>query len=303
VNRPVAVAAALALLVAACAPAPLRPTAAEPQPAAASSPDDDEYVAAARRGERVYRVDGGASLVVIEVRRAGSLSQFGHDHVVASRSARGHVDATRRRADLRFRLDELTVDEPALREEAGFTTRPTAEDIAGTRANMLERVLESDRHAEAADHVVASRSARGHVDATRRRADVRFRLDELTVDEPALRDQAGFTTRPSAEDIAGTRANMLERVLESDRYAEAAVHVESREGGPLTVTLTLHGIAREIDVPVAVEVSDDAVEASGRCELRLSDFGMAPVAILGGAIRVDDTVVVRFRIRATRLAG
>jgi hypothetical protein len=231
VNRPAAGFLALALLLAACAPAPLRPPAGESRPSAAPGAEADEYAAAARRGERVYRVDGAASVVVIEVRRAGSLAQFGHDHVVASRSARGHVDATRRRAD------------------------------------------------------------------------VRFRLDELTVDEPALRDQAGFTTRPSAEDIAGTRANMLERVLESDRYAEAAVHVESREGGPLTVTLTLHGIAREIDVPVAVEVSDDAVEASGRCELRLSDFGMAPFAILGGAIRVDDTVVVRFRIRATRLAG
>jgi polyisoprenoid-binding protein YceI len=96
---------------------------------------------------------------------------------------------------------------------------------------------------------------------------------------------------------------MLERVLESDRHAEAAVHVESREGGPFTVTLTLHGVARAIDAPGTFEVSDDAVEASGRCELRLSDFGMAPFAILGGAIRVDDTVVVRFRIRATRLAG
>lgn len=229
--RTVAAAAALALVLVACAPAPLRAPPAGSPPSAAPAIEDDAYAAAARRGERVYRVDGPASLVVVEVRRAGSLAQFGHDHVVASRTARGHVDAGGRRADLRFRLDELTVD------------------------------------------------------------------------EPALRDEAGFTTRPSTEDIAGTRANMLERVLESDRYAEAAVRVEGREGAPFTVTLTLHGVAREIDAPVAVEVSDDAVEASGRCELRLSDFGMAPFAILGGAIRVDDTVVVRFRIRATRLAG
>ncbi|NDP43071.1 MAG: YceI family protein [Aromatoleum sp.] len=94
----------------------------------------------------VFRVDPVRSLVVIEVRRAGSLAQFGHDHVVASHDVAGIIAPDEGRADLYLPLDALVVDEPVLRAEAGFDTQPSAADIAGTRRNMLEKVLETDRH-------------------------------------------------------------------------------------------------------------------------------------------------------------
>lgn len=97
------------------------------------------------RGEPVFRIDPARSLIVIEVRRAGSLARLGHDHVVASHDVRGFVAAQERRADLYVPLDRLSVDEPALRTEAGFDTQPSASDIAGTRSNMLVHVLSTDR--------------------------------------------------------------------------------------------------------------------------------------------------------------
>ncbi|HMA30900.1 MAG TPA: YceI family protein [Casimicrobiaceae bacterium] len=146
--------AALALL-AACAPQPVRP----PQPSqplpsqpgreAEAPPPSfpvDFYRDAARRGEPVFEVDPVRSLVVVEVRRSGSLARLGHDHVVASHDLRGYLAPDARRADLYVRLDRLTVDEPKLRAQAGFDTQPTAEDIAGTRHNMLGRVLDAEAH-------------------------------------------------------------------------------------------------------------------------------------------------------------
>jgi YceI-like domain len=94
----------------------------------------------------VFRVDPARSLVVIEVRRGGSLAQFGHDHVVASHDTVGSIAPDQGRADLWVPLDALVVDEPALRAEAGFVTQPSPDDIASTRRNMLEKVLETDRH-------------------------------------------------------------------------------------------------------------------------------------------------------------
>ncbi len=131
-------------LTAGCAPPALRPTESAP-----SGPSDfpaPHYQTALARGEPIYRIDPAHSLVVIEIRRAGSLARIGHDHVVASHDLRGYVAPQEHRADLFFPLAELAVDEPDLRVEAGFDTHPTQADIDGTRRNMLGSVLDIDRY-------------------------------------------------------------------------------------------------------------------------------------------------------------
>src|SRR5438046_1043555 len=133
----------LSTMLAACAPL-LR----EPAQAPAAPPADfpeGYYREAAAQGKPVFRVDSRESLVVIEVRRSGSLARLGHDHVVASHEVGGYVAPDEGRADLYVQLERLEVDEAALRAEAGFDTQPTESDIEGTRANMLVRVLEADR--------------------------------------------------------------------------------------------------------------------------------------------------------------
>src|SRR5947209_17218286 len=119
-----------------------------PAPAPATPPADfpeGYYREALAQGKPVFRVDSRESLVVIEVRRSGSLARLGHDHVVASHEVGGYVAPDEGRADLYVALARLEVDEAALRAEAGFDTQPTESDIEGTRANMLVRVLEADK--------------------------------------------------------------------------------------------------------------------------------------------------------------
>ena len=121
------------------------------------------YQQALKAGKPVYRVDSAASLVAIEVRRGGSLARLGHDHVVASHDVTGYVAPGEGRADLYLALARLAVDEPELRKEAGFDTRPTESDIEGTRSNMLTHVLEAEKFPYA---VIAVKDA----DAKRRQA-------------------------------------------------------------------------------------------------------------------------------------
>ena len=119
-----------------------------PQPPVAATPPEfpaAEYERAAAGGAPVYRIDAATSSVVIEVRRAGSLARLGHDHVVAGYDIHGFMRADDARADLYIALDKLVVDEPRLREIAGFDTNLSADAIEGTRRNMLGRVLEADR--------------------------------------------------------------------------------------------------------------------------------------------------------------
>ncbi len=157
--RPAHLMVVVALLLAACAPQLkeiARETATETKPAATRAPENfppSDYAQAAAQGKPVYRIDPARSLVAITVRRGGSLARLGHDHVVASHDVQGYVAPDAGRADLYIPLSELTVDEPALRTQAGLDTQPVASDIAGTRSNMLDKVLDVQHFPFALIHV------------------------------------------------------------------------------------------------------------------------------------------------------
>ena len=151
------------------------------------------------------------------------------------------------------------------------------------------------------DHVVASRSLQGVVAPALGRAQFHFRLDEMSVDEESLRQAAGLTTTPSADAIAGTRHNMLVRVLEAERYPW--VSIDARRTGNKEVfdaDITLHGVTRTVQLPVRIEQAADGrrLQASGSLLLKQSDFGIVPFAVLGGAMAVQDQMELAFRITA-----
>jgi hypothetical protein len=223
----------LALTLGACAPLER-----ERAPAPAAPPADfpeGYYREALARGKPVFRVESPESLVVIEVRRSGSLARLGHDHVVASHEVGGYVAPDEGRADLYVQLERLEVDEAALRAEAGFDTQPAQSDIEGTRANMLGKVLEADKFPFALIRVSG-------VDAGRR---------EVT----------------------------------------------------LSVAITLHGIARTLQAPAQIDADADRIDVTGRLSFDQTDFGITPYSVLGGAVAVRNGVDLRFRIRASRLPG
>jgi len=129
-------------------------------------------------------------------------------------------------------------------------------------------------------------------------------LNELTVDEPALRTEAGMDKQPSESAIAGTRTNMLDKVLETQQYPFALIHVsvldKTQTGIRLSVAITLHGVTRTFEVPARIEAVGKEMGVSGLIEFNQSDFGIVPLSILGGAVRVQDHLSLRFRIRARR---
>lgn len=138
------VTALLVVLLAACA-SQVAPPPTQQARRPADFPDGF-YRQLAAQGKPVFAADSAASLVTIEVRRSGSLAQFGHDHVIASREVSGYIAPDEQHADLFLPLEGLVVDEPALRAQAGLDTQPSADDIAGTRRNMVDKVLETGRY-------------------------------------------------------------------------------------------------------------------------------------------------------------
>lgn len=161
------------------------------------------------------------------------------------------------------------------------------------------------------DHVVSSRTLQGYVlladGQAEGRADLYVGVADMTVDDPELRAEAGFDTQPSEKDIQGTRANMLDKVLEARRYPFVEIRADIAMGAPprvlLDVDFTWHGVRRRISVPADLRIEDDTLRASGEFEVWQSAFGIEPFSVLGGALRVEDRLDIRFEITATRWQG
>jgi polyisoprenoid-binding protein YceI len=105
------------------------------------------------------------------------------------------------------------------------------------------------------------------------------------------------------EASASTRAevehNMLsEQVLDSQQYPEIAfesTRVQTTGNGGYTVSgnLTLHGQTHPVQVAVK-QAGDGKYE--GRAKLKQTTFGIQPIAIGGGAVKVKDEIDIVFTI-------
>jgi polyisoprenoid-binding protein YceI len=128
----------------------------------------------------------------------------------------------------------------------------------------------------------------------------------FVVDDPQARAASGPEFPGEVPDgaRAGTTANMLRaEVLDAAHYPEVVVRSVSATGtwqqAVLQASVRLKGVERQVEVPVALTVAADAVEATGAFELRQTDFGITPFSVGGGAIQVADIVNIKFSIVAT----
>jgi len=214
---------ALAALLAGCGAPVVVPT-----PVVAAAPDAAfaEFERARAAGQEVLAIQPAQSLVAVTVRRGGSLARLGHDHVIASHTLEGYAA-------------------PGLHRTA-----------------------------------------------------LRFKLEDMTVDEAGLRTAAGLPPPPSADAIAGTRRNMLEKVLDAEHYPWLVLKAEQAANNTFNADITLHGATRRYSVPVTIERKDGMLHATGSFTVKQSDFGITPFSVLGGAMVVQDQMELRFDISA-----
>jgi len=159
------------------------------------------------------------------------------------------------------------------------------------------------------NHVIRAAGISGevHLAPDLRRSVLAFSLPvrDFEVDPPAARAVEGeqFAAQLSAEAIAQTRSNLLgPAVLDAANHPEIRVR-SVRIAGPdwapeITLRIALRGAERELVVPVALEVRDGELTATGTFGLSQRDFGIEPFSILGGGLQVADTLKIRFRIVA-----
>lgn len=142
------------------------------------------------------------------------------------------------------------------------------------------------------DHEIAAPLASGTLDTTGRKVELRFNAATLQV-----RDR-GISEKERME-IQNTMLGS--EVLDATRYPEIifrATSVEPAGEGAWNVVgdLTLHGETR----PVMAAVRDQKGRYAGEVRFRQTEFGIKPVKIAGGTVRVKDEIRIEFEIQPAR---
>jgi polyisoprenoid-binding protein YceI len=129
---------------------------------------------------------------------------------------------------------------------------------------------------------------------------LQFTTDSFTVLDPMVKP----TERQEIE-----RDMKSEKVLHVTEYPHITF-ISTRisdvkpasDGVRLTLVgdLTLHGVTRQVAVPVLVKLTDASVRAQGEFELKQTHYGITPISVKAalGGIRVKDEVKIVFDLTA-----
>jgi polyisoprenoid-binding protein YceI len=159
------------------------------------------------------------------------------------------------------------------------------------------------------NHVIASHQLTGSVyltgDLLQTRFDITFPVNELTVDEPALREAAGADFPAGVPQSArdGTRANLLSAaLLDGAKYPVVRLRATgvqaAGENFEADVEITLKDVVYHVRVPVQVNRADGELIASGEFPLKQSALGLKPFSAAMGALLVLDDMRVHFDVTA-----
>jgi polyisoprenoid-binding protein YceI len=138
--------------------------------------------------------------------------------------------------------------------------------------------------------------------------EVHYRADSVTATTLRIRiltEGLEVLTPPDTAEIRKVTAAMRSEVLHTAEYPEmflvSRAIARAGQAWRVTAELTMHGVTREITVPVTVEFRGDTLVAKSRFDLKQTDFGIRPYkGGPAGAVKVADKVEFRIEARALR---
>ena len=122
-------------------------------------------------------------------------------------------------------------------------------------------------------------------------------------------DSLAVTDKVSESDRNKIQSTMRNEVLDVNSYPEitfkstgitAARVEEGKYQTKITGDLTLHGTTRAITIPAFVTFYATSLQAEGQFALRQTEYGIKPVSVAGGTIKVKDELKFSFNIVANR---
>lgn len=153
------------------------------------------------------------------------------------------------------------------------------------------------------DHLIAAQHMSGQVQLVPGHMEsssvfLRINAEFLTVLDPGVSDR----------DRQEIQTTMLgDKVLDTAKFPEitfASTNVptvqQSANGWQLMLqgNLSLHGVQKTINFPLSVRMEANELNAQGEVWLLQTDYGITPVKVAGGGVKVKDKIRINFSIIA-----
>jgi polyisoprenoid-binding protein YceI len=110
----------------------------------------------------------------------------------------------------------------------------------------------------------------------------------------------------STDDVPKVQETMTgEQVLDVKKYPSIVFESTSvtakgvAQSLELTVAgrMTIHGVTKPVSAPVAVKIDGQSLTATGKFQIKQTDFGIKPISI-GGVVKVKDELAITFTVVA-----
>jgi len=139
-------------------------------------------------------------------------------------------------------------------------------------------------------------------------------LDSAAPGKASLRIQIKADSLEVADEIASKdrreiESTMKQKVLESSKYPEIVFEStqatadqvgEGRYKLAITGNLSLHGVTRLLPVTAQVTLNGEMLRAYGEFSILQSNYGIAPVSVAGGALKLKDELKFTFDMVARK---
>lgn len=163
------------------------------------------------------------------------------------------------------------------------------------------------------NHVISSQSVAGYVwlhdEWSRSGFNLTQAVNDLIVDDAQSRldEGADFQTVVSDSARAGTKVNMLKpEQLDGEHFPVLRLHSVAITGERTQPTvharITIKDQARDVTLPVQLTTDKEMLRAKGQFRIKLTDFGITPYSVAMGALKVEDELMIKFELTATRFA-
>jgi polyisoprenoid-binding protein YceI len=164
-----------------------------------------------------------------------------------------------------------------------------AADVDAGRSSITVKVDKTGLFsAFAHNHTIQAPIASGKLDTEKRAATLTFNAKEMKVLDEGVKDS-------ERADIDQTMKS--DKVLDVQRFPEirfVSTTITAQDGGRFQVRgdLTLHGTTRPVEFPLSFAKD----RYSGSVKIKQTDFGITPVTIAGGTVKVKDVIELVFEI-------
>lgn len=138
------------------------------------------------------------------------------------------------------------------------------------------------------NHTISAPISRAIINPQSKTASITVLTKEMKVLDPEA----------SEKDRQEIQATMLgPKVLDAQKYPEihfTSTHVEQTSAGEFKVTgnLELHGVTKQLEFPV----TGTQEHYTGKTKLKQTDFGIQPVSVGGGTVKVKDEIELEFNV-------